>query len=562
MPGIYEEVIPGVSISVDTSGIIRPATVAGRAPLVIGTACKGEANKLILIESVDQLYSIFGAPDPYDDNTGIPLTLVRFAEFILANSVVWCIRTVETTAKKMTGNFDYSAPPTTYMAVRAKEYGAFFNYMKYRLTKTVSGSGFEVKLELLYPNHFRFNINLTDTIEMNNSNDPLNIHYVTWYSEFATGVDPTELYKAMTDTFTAGGTEYIIESQGWFDGLLKFSDFFEIVQHGAAAAEYIEEQLSWSDFDFITTGAQLGTNWSTDDSVAVDAAVVGQNLELSLLEEIYYVMVAGADENSTYFAKMLAHITTALGQSKERIMLVGSSNDYSDLSDFMDSSSGFLTDTTLLALKGNERVMVMAGGIEYPNPYNPDDPTGNPTEFDILPGSYAVALIAGCLLSRDWHEGITNMAPSQAGYVFEDTQYRFQYGQVGKLTQGGVNLIEYKGAAASLPYVIVDGITFTDATSPFHDINIRQIIDYIRKGMRGSSLPFIGKLNNARTRGTLRTSLERFLDRALARGFLNAYVDLQVTATRADEIAGIAYVDVSVQPVYILKFIKIRIKVE
>jgi len=568
MPGIYEDVIPGVSVNVDTSGIIRPATVAGRAPLVVGTACKGPANELVLIDSVSRLHEVFGAPDPYDDNSGIPLTLVRFAEFILTNSAVWCIRAVEPTAKEMIGNFDFNTAPTVYMAIKAKEKGAFFNYVKYRLTSSLITTGqWEIKLELLFPVDSEFNINLPSADGLKMMDEFTQAIYVSYYTESdpsTLGIVPAQLYKAMTNSFLSTDTEYIIESSGWFEGSYRFDTLFEIIQHGAAAAEYITEVASWSFFDFVTTGSQLGTNWSTDDSSEVDSIVVGQCLETSLLEEIYYVMVADAHENNTYFGVMADHINQALNQSKERIMLVGSSNDYDDVDDFMDSVSGFLTDTTLLALKGNGRIVVMAGGIQYLNRYyDGDQPVSySPTEFDILSGSYAVALIAGCLLSRDWHEGITNMAPSQAGYAFEDAQYRFQYGYVGKLTQNGAVLIEYKGAAAALPYVIVDGVSFTDATHPFHDINIRQIIDYVRKGMRGSAIPFIGRLNNARTRESLRTTMERFLDRTVTRGFLTTYTDLQVTATRADEIAGIAYVDVSVQPVYILKFIKIRIKVE
>jgi hypothetical protein len=245
---------------------------------------------------------------------------------------------------------------------------------------------------------------------------------------------------------------------------------------------------------------------------------------------------------------MLAHINQALSEGKERIMLVGSSTSWSDEGGFMDSGSGFLADDDLAAVR-NERVVVQAGGYQRYSNY----PTGY-TQVDVLGGGYFVSVICRMLCQVDWHVGITSQLVSGSG--FYDLEFRFGYNNRGKLVKQGCMVVKYDSGEFRTERTI----TYTPDTDPFHQVNVRQITDYCRIGMRGSAQPFIGLLNNSTVRGQLKSNLNRFLNGMLNRGMLTAYQDLEVTATRDDEIAGVCYVKVLIQPVFILEFIEIIIK--
>jgi hypothetical protein len=102
--------------------------------------------------------------------------------------------------------------------------------------------------------------------------------------------------------------------------------------------------------------------------------------------------------------------------------------------------------------------------------------------------------------------------------------------------------------------VIVKGIS-TD-TGPFKQISVRRIVDYAKEGVRRATLPYIGRLNNARVRGAMRGTLNGFLSQMLLDEQLTDF-QLEVSATREQEINGIAVVTLYLKPTFSIDYVKV-----
>ena len=101
---------------------------------------------------------------------------------------------------------------------------------------------------------------------------------------------------------------------------------------------------------------------------------------------------------------------------------------------------------------------------------------------------------------------------------------------------------------------VLKGIT-TD-TGAFRQISVRRIVDYAKAGVRIGSNPYIGRLNNSRVRAALKATLDGFLSGMVLDEMLIAY-QLEVSATRAQEINGIALVTMTLQPTFSIDFVKV-----
>ena len=70
--------------------------------------------------------------------------------------------------------------------------------------------------------------------------------------------------------------------------------------------------------------------------------------------------------------------------------------------------------------------------------------------------------------------------------------------------------------------------------------------------------PFVGRLNNDRVRTALHGALDSFLTTMVVDEALTGY-QLEVTATRADEIAGRCIVNVAMQPTFSIDYIRVTL---
>ena len=82
-----------------------------------------------------------------------------------------------------------------------------------------------------------------------------------------------------------------------------------------------------------------------------------------------------------------------------------------------------------------------------------------------------------------------------------------------------------------------------------------------KAGIRKASNPFIGRLNNQRVRKALQGAIDGFLTTMVQDEALIGY-SLEVTATRADEIAGRAIVNAVIQPTFSIDFIAVTLVLE
>ena len=81
-------------------------------------------------------------------------------------------------------------------------------------------------------------------------------------------------------------------------------------------------------------------------------------------------------------------------------------------------------------------------------------------------------------------------------------------------------------------------------------------MDYAIYGVRSACNPYIGKLNNERVRGAMKATLDAFLTRMVEDEALVSY-ELEVSATRAQEIEGVCAVTMTIRPTFSIDFVRV-----
>jgi len=165
-----------------------------------------------------------------------------------------------------------------------------------------------------------------------------------------------------------------------------------------------------------------------------------------------------------------------------------------------------------------------------------------------LPPPYLAAVVAGKLSTLAPHVSLTNKVLP----VRPDVRYTTALTQ--NLLQRRVLLVRQKFGAQ-----VVKGIT--SSAPPFTQISIRRIVDFAKAGVRLGADPYIGRLNNARVRAALQATLDGFLSQMVLDEMLVAY-ELEVSATRAQERAGICAVVMTLQPTFSIDFIRVTMNLE
>ena len=170
-----------------------------------------------------------------------------------------------------------------------------------------------------------------------------------------------------------------------------------------------------------------------------------------------------------------------------------------------------------------------------------------------LSGTYSAAAVAGLISSLAPQSSPTNKVLSGVVKLAQ----RFSYGQLTQLVneQNGRMLVleERQGVR------VVRGLTTDDGA--FKQITTRRIVDFAKAGIRIACNPYIGRLNNQRVRKAMQSTIDGFLTTMVQDEALIAYT-LEVTATRADEIAGRAIVNVVLQPTFSIDYIRVTLVLE
>ena len=248
-----------------------------------------------------------------------------------------------------------------------------------------------------------------------------------------------------------------------------------------------------------------------------------KGLELLENDIINIVVLAGQDSSN---ADLLAgHLKKTTENKRERIAVVG-------------AKAGGETGHTV----NSDRMILVAPGIKSKT-------IAPQTKREItidLPASYTAATVAGLMASLPVQSSPTNkiLAISALSEIYNT-------GKLEKLVQNRVLAVEQREG-----FRIVKGIT-TATNSAWHQITTRRIVDYAIYGVRSGCNPYIGKLNNERVRNAMKATLDAFLTRMVNNEALISY-ELEVSATRAEQIAGVAQVVMTLRPTFSIDFIKVN----
>jgi hypothetical protein len=221
-------------------------------------------------------------------------------------------------------------------------------------------------------------------------------------------------------------------------------------------------------------------------------------------------------------------VGSAEGNGKDVIAVIGS--DQSAASDIIGQ------------VTSNKRVIMTAPGIHA------YDAAGGADV--VLNGRYTAAALAGLISSLAVQTSPTNKVLSGVTKL----EQKFSYGETKDLLTGGVAALEDRRGIR-----VVRGLT-TQASEngPFSQITTRRIADFAKAGIRQVSNPFIGRLNNQRVRAALQGAIDGFLTTMVQDESLTRY-SVEVTATRQDEIAGRAVVNVAMQPTFSIDYIRVTL---
>jgi hypothetical protein len=261
-----------------------------------------------------------------------------------------------------------------------------------------------------------------------------------------------------------------------------------------------------------------------------------------------HIIVAAGQNIADIGDELLSHVETSSNDEikRDRIAVVGSAaklktdDDSAFIGKALDSGGKppFAGERLIYVIPGVK--VTEAPGIKVP----PDAPTLPKPKEVTLPGAYAAAAVAGMLSARSPHISLTNKALSVGGLEAE-----FTAANLKRLVQANVLALERRRG-----FRVVKGIT-TD-TGAFQQITTRRIVDFAKFGVRGAAEPFIGLLNNERVRAALKGSINGFLADMVTDELLISY-ELDVTATRDEEIRGIARVTMTVRPTFSIDYIKV-----
>jgi Phage tail sheath protein subtilisin-like domain/Phage tail sheath C-terminal domain len=251
-------------------------------------------------------------------------------------------------------------------------------------------------------------------------------------------------------------------------------------------------------------------------------------LDQLINEDAHLIVAAGLDD-ATIAANLKAHVEAASTDKikRDRIAIVGSALGATSATHSSQSSDRLIFVTPGLKVTDSAKAET-----------TPDDANV------ILPGAYSAAAIAGMLSARDPHISLTNKSLSVIGL-----EKKFTSAELEQLVKASVLALEVRRG-----HRVVKAIT-TD-TGAFRQITTRRIVDFTKFGVRSAAEPYIGLLNNDRVRKALKGTINGFLATMVDDEMLVSY-ELDVTATRDEEIRGIAKVTMTVRPTFSIDFIKV-----
>ena len=266
--------------------------------------------------------------------------------------------------------------------------------------------------------------------------------------------------------------------------------------------------------------AYFGTGSNLGGADGADAADTDYASGLAAISNrlVNIVVLAGQDANAMG-SVLVDHLKATEETDFERIGVMGVSG--STVAEFLGHNLA------------EARVVLVAPGIKLP-------------DGSTLPPAYTAAAVAGMISSRPVQTSLTNKAINIPGIALNANR-----GEQAQLIQRDVLTVVVKEGLR-----VLKGVTTEGVGEPYSAIPTRRIVDYAKYGVRSAANPYIGRLNNSRVRTALKATLDAFLTSMVQDEALTGYA-LDVTATRAQEIAGQVSVVMTIQPVFSIDFIRV-----
>ena len=266
--------------------------------------------------------------------------------------------------------------------------------------------------------------------------------------------------------------------------------------------------------------AYFGTGSNTPGNNGADAGrdeyAAGLN---SLANQLINIVVLAGQDVGQMGSVLEAHLNTTAQTDYERIGVIGAPG--RTLAEFLGHTAA------------SDRLVVVAPGLMY-------------RDGTRLPAAYTAAAVAGLISSLPVQTSLTNKTLTIPGL-----DLNFNRGEQEQAIKRNLLTVVLKNG-----FRVLKGITSQGEGEPFSAIPTRRIVDYAKYGVRSAANPYIGRLNNARVRAALQATLEAFLTRMVEDEALTGF-ELQVSATRAQEIAGEVSVVMTLQPTFSIDYIRV-----
>jgi hypothetical protein len=556
-------------------GLIAPGQVTVGNLGVLGTAAKGPVGAPTLLSSYNDAIAIFGSYDSFLDpedptrRRTDSLTLVRALEiaFQQGASVAYAVRV---------GNSDPANP----------------HHLSYATAKLNSASGLCVTLQA--NSQGTWASDMTVTVTAPGSGDVLTVEETTTLTQaeatakqltlkhnatqsqrnrvLITLLDGSVETPAIVTAAPAPGQVQITGNQLMLGDALTPGCIVTIT-YAVDPATFVnvtvtlgttKEQYLVADGDALVTavnvtrpsalvtaipGANSGEHPAAGENIRFAGGWNGENQATysgaagldTLLDVGAHIIVAAGQTNTTTGAALDAHCQQASTDvfKRDRIAIVGSDFAKQSIAPLQPQDIITYVDKLLGNTLSSDRVIFVAPGFLATS-----SAPGEAGQTVLLSGAYTAAAIAGMLAALPPHISLTNKP-----VAVQDVEVAFNNAQLTELVQNRVTAIE-----KSNDIHVLRGQTTQQGA--FREITTRRIVDFAKYGVRSAAAPYIGLLNNDRVRAALRATINSFLKQMLDGEMLVGYT-LDVTATRDQQIAGIAQVTMTLQPVFSINFIHV-----
>jgi hypothetical protein len=574
-------ILPGVYINEHAEGLIAPGQITIGNLGVVGTAAKGAVGTPILLGSLDDARKEFFQYDPWLNAQNLPhedtaLTLLRALEqaFGFGATVVYAVRVTDGTEKAATVTLKAEQNETIVLTANTpgsdSQPGTWGNHLSVDVLKPDNNLQAFIQEEIVPTKAPPFK--LRRPIDKTSPRNVLTI------DDNGIVTSPSIVY----DKPPAAG-EVSIGTVGPKLGVLTFPAGESPKPTAVLTASYMaqppaqqvtvhldratETYIAHDAADLVSHLVNESAWISGDVNVNVPGSNPKNNSSIKLLLPVTGAALTGGTDgakNANYqtgldqLLTVDAHIIVAAGQNlntigpalerhcatastdalkRERIAIVGSDLIDPAHPDNPDQAAiDKFFDLLISHNLSSDRLILVAPGMRAID--SADLQRGDVT----LPGSYSAAALAGLISSFD-----PEVSPTNKELAVDELEIHFDAAHLTQMVQAHILALEARNG-----FRIVKGIT-TDPGA-FRQITARRIVDYARFGVRGAAEPYIGLLNNDRVRGALRATINSFLTDMVNAEMLESY-DLDVSATRDEELQGIARVKMSLQPVFSIDFI-------